>query len=245
MQIKKWLHKIKEGHFWNQAVSVGLLFLVFVSGLNLSGKVVWQRLEREQARQERENLAQRVCRKVEPVQEEAGILEQMPDTVIDFEYLLSCNPDTVGWIQIPGTVIDYPIVQTKENHTYMSRDFYGTERPGGTIFLDYQSQIPAAQVHCVVYGHSMKDGSMFRDIARFQDPEYLQAHRVIYLYTPQKTILLEAVSCTWEVNSRELRRQCLAGEGAGTYVFVTCSYEADDVRTVLWAREVQVQQSEK
>ena len=79
---------------------------------------------------------------------------------------------------------------------------------------------------------------MFRDIARYQDQTYFDAHRQIWLYTPQATLELEAVEWFSMPNSEKLREQCLTEQTKGTYVFVTCSYDGKDNRGILWAREV-------
>ena len=214
--------KIRTLH---RAVPIFLAALSLISG-SILADLCTERLEeqkQEQEIQKQEQLA-------ELVKESSKI------SPIDFAYLISCNPDTAAWLYIPETNIDYPVVQGKDNETYMTRNFYGEEAPSGTIFLDYQSAL--RQKNYVFYGHNMKNGTMFRDIARYAEKTYFDTHRQIWLYTPQETLELEAVEWFSAPNSRELREQCLTEQTKGTYVFVTCSYDGKDNRGILWAREV-------
>lgn len=80
------------------------------------------------------------------------------------------NSDTVGWIRISNTVIDYPLVRASENDYYVYRDFYGNENPAGWIFMDYRCLMEPDFIsdNVLLYGHNMADGSMFSDIKNYQ-----------------------------------------------------------------------------
>src|SRR5690625_1290954 len=80
-----------------------------------------------------------------------------------FDELLKQNEDVVGWITVDGTQIDYPILQAEDNVKYLNRNFYHEESRAGSIFLDYRNDIQLDdERNIVVYGHRMKDGSMFQ-----------------------------------------------------------------------------------
>lgn len=84
---------------------------------------------------------------------------------VDFDSLAKINPDVVGWICIPGTPINYPVVQTNDNSTYLTRMFSATSNPGGAIFLDKDAKAPGViDQQTTIYGHHMNDGSMFKAI---------------------------------------------------------------------------------
>ena len=106
---------------------------------------------------------------------------------IDFEVLKSINPDIVGWIQIPGTAIDYPICwRADDNEYYMTHSAEGNKREFGAIMLD-GSNSSAAEDHLVVlYGHHMRNGTMFKDIVRYTDADFLNAHKSISLFFPRQ-----------------------------------------------------------
>ena len=219
--------KIRALH---RAAPIFLAALSLISGSILADLCTERLEEQKQEIQKQEQEIQKQEQLAELVKESSKI------SPIDFAYLISCNPDTVAWLYIPETNIDYPVVQGKDNETYMTRNFYGEEAPSGTIFLDYQSAL--RQKNYVFYGHNMKNGTMFRDIARYAEKPSFDTHRQIWLYTPQEILELEAVEWFSAPNSRELREQCLTEQTKGTYVFVTCSYDGKDNRGILWAREV-------
>lgn len=97
-----------------------------------------------------------------------------------FDQLLSQNEDVVGWITIDGTQIDYPILQAEDNVKYLNRNFYHEESRAGSIFLDYRNDIRLIdERNIVIYGHRMKDGSMFQHITKFLDEDFFNEHRMI------------------------------------------------------------------
>ena len=179
---------------------------------------------------------------------------------IDFEKLAEMNPDVVAWIRIPDTNIDYPIVQSSNNDEYLYKSFEGEESKAGSIFLDFESQSNLRGYNNIIYGHNMKSGFMFKDINRFKDEEYFKEHQYFEIYTPRETIHLKAVSCYYIKNTPEVSRTDFRNKEAfddfvqrmlepcayaefpekeisGLYTLVTCSYEVDDGRTVLFAIE--------
>ena len=94
-----------------------------------------------------------------------------------FDKLLEMNQDVVGWITVDGTQIDYPILQAENNDQYLTRNFEGDESRAGSIFLDYRNDILSEDFNTVVYGHRMKDGSIFQHITKFLDEDFFREHR--------------------------------------------------------------------
>lgn len=179
---------------------------------------------------------------------------------IDFEALQAQNPDIVAWIQIPGTQINYPIVQAKDNSYYLHRDVERKKSSSGAIFLDYADHSDFSSLHNVIYGHHMKNGSMFKDISRYKDQAYLDRHAEILLYTPKRTIHLKALAavCTspdairrktdfesgeefssyiQQMIKKAKASRPIEGTLSRLYSFVTCSYEFENARTILYAYE--------
>lgn len=105
------------------------------------------------------------------------------DVGIDFDALKAVNPDTVGWIKIEGTTIDYPVVQTDNNEKYLYTTFEGEESQWGAVFLDYTynfNRVPKAQ-NSVLYGHShnIQKSSTFGDLHSYLDENFFKAHQTI------------------------------------------------------------------
>lgn len=94
-----------------------------------------------------------------------------------FDELLKHNDHVVGWITMDGTQIDYPILQTDNNIEYLTKDYNDRVTRAGSIFLDYRNDIMTDNMNTVVYGHRMKDGSMFQHLTKFLDEDFLKAHQ--------------------------------------------------------------------
>ena len=104
---------------------------------------------------------------------------------VDFAALQQENPDVVGWIYCPGTVIQYPVVQGEDNEHYLSRMIDGTYNSAGTIFLDCRCDGSFQSSNSILYGHNMQDDSMFGTLEYYEEQAYFAAHPVLYLLTPE------------------------------------------------------------
>lgn len=108
------------------------------------------------------------------------------ETGKDFEKLKSINSDFIGWLTLPGTIIDYPVVQSHDNKDYLSLKFDKTWGGAGTLFADCRTQTPFHDRNTIIYGHHMRDGSMFHDLDLFKNQSYAYKHPEFKLYTPSK-----------------------------------------------------------
>ncbi len=112
------------------------------------------------------------------------------DEDVDWDKLKAINPDTVGWIKIDGTKIDYPIVLSHNNDEYLHTLFDGSYGNAGCIFADCNTDNPFNQFNTIVYGHHMKDGSMFENLKYYKDAEYAIDHGRLELLTPEQDYYL-------------------------------------------------------
>ena len=120
--------------------------------------------------------------------------ERKPDInwpVIDFAALEKINPSIVAWIYIEGTEINYPVVQGKDNQYYLKHLFNGEWNSSGCIFLDSRNTPDFSDRHSIIYGHHMKDGSMFSRLTEYKKPEFYHEHPVILLVTPDRNLKIE------------------------------------------------------
>jgi len=101
----------------------------------------------------------------------------------EFNELLNGNTDVAGWLTVDGTNIDYPILQATDNVTYLDRNYYQHDSIAGSIFLDYRNNVDTLDLNTIIYGHRMKDGSMFQDLINFMDEDFFNKHRTIVLET--------------------------------------------------------------
>ena len=109
---------------------------------------------------------------------------------VDFDALEAINPDTVGWIYVPGTNINYPVVQGDDNTTYLTRLFDGSGNGSGTIFLDKDGTAPGmVDQQTTLYGHHMNNRTMFYEIDDTQRQENFDKIEVAYYVTRDTTYI--------------------------------------------------------
>lgn len=108
--------------------------------------------------------------------------------------LRELNSDVIGWIEIPDTNVDYPVMQTKDNQYYMDHTFYRTENPAGSIYMEAENQQDFSDLVTFVYGHRMRDNSMFGTLKYYEDREYWQEHPQIYISTYEKELVYDIFS---------------------------------------------------
>jgi len=126
-------------------------------------------------------------------------IEFAPITV-DFSELWRSYPDVSGWLYCPGTNINYPVVQTDNNQYYMHRLPDGRESAGGSLFVDCTNAWDFSDANSVIYGHDMKDGTMFGYLHNFDSQSYYEDHPVFYLLTPGRNYRMD-IFCTAVVTS--------------------------------------------
>lgn len=110
--------------------------------------------------------------------------EKQEETVtVDFASLQAINPDIVAWLRIPG-VLEYPVVRGKDNSYYLNHTVQKTYNIAGSIFLDYRNERDFSDSKNIIYGHNMKDGSMFHVLRNYQDIDFFQEHTDMEVYLP-------------------------------------------------------------
>ena len=102
---------------------------------------------------------------------------------LDLEALRETAPQVLGWICIPDTVIDYPLMAFDDNEAGLNRAWDGTKNSAGCIFLECKNQRDLSDFNTLVYGHNMRDGSMFGSLKQYARQEYLEAHPCVYIVT--------------------------------------------------------------
>ena len=119
--------------------------------------------------------------------------ENLPE--VDFDGLRVINKNIVAWIRIPGIGVDYPVVQGKDNEHYLHYTFDGKANKAGSIFLDYRNRADFTNSKVILYGHNMKDGSMFSNLKKYQDEEFRKEQGKILLYLPDRVLECEIAEC--------------------------------------------------
>ncbi len=181
---------------------------------------------------------------------------------IDFAKLQEQNAEVVAWLYCPNTVINYPVVQTKDNETYLYRDLSLNDSRGGTLFVEAANQGDFSDWNTIIYGHNMKNGSMFHTVTEYMDAGFYEEHPLMYLYTPQKRYEIHLVAgCVLDAGSQWYQNLQYSGEGqevlnqlcrrstfssdetvdkeSQIVTLSTCVYDYEDARYVLIGKLVE------
>lgn len=144
---------------------------------------------------------------------------------IDFNSLRAVNQDIVGWLYIPGTVIDYPILVGDNDLSYQNRDYNGNSSVIGSIFSFADADL-LNDDHIILFGHNMISGQMFGGLKKFKSLEYANQHMYAYVYTPDRTKecqLISTFNChktdeVFELDGRSREKSKEKGESSlGTF----------------------------
>ena len=175
--------------------------------------------------------------------------------------LQEAYPDAIGWIYIPNTNINYPIMQGEDNDFYLT---HGTDRRSlkcGCIELDFRCENRFQNNFNILYGHNMKNGSMFANVCRFKEKSYYDSHPYSWVYTADSVYRLDFFSVAvtdwhdeiyngfrsldeWTPHLKEISRiyeEVGLTEQDRLVLLSTCSYEFDNARTVLTGRLVEME----
>lgn len=169
-------------------IILGTLILVFV--LSVAFIVVYF-VKQNNAKDEYDKIKEKAKVSVEEVvkEPEPEESEEPYKSPIDFEELWKTNEDIYAWIEIPGTDIDYPIAQSAEDDAYyLNHTIEGTEGLPGSIYTEKINSKDFTDFNTVIYGHNMKNGSMFAGLHKYEDKEFLKENPYVYIYLPDKTL---------------------------------------------------------
>jgi len=165
----------------------------------------------------------------EPLQEEAP--NEQVSLVVDFDDLKQINPDIVAWIAFDNIDISYPVVQ-RDNSYYLSHTFEGKENVSGCIFMDEKNASDFSDNHTILYGHNMKNGTMFGMLKNYKEQEYLEENRYFTIYTPDAEYRYEISSARTVSVEHSLFTQTDLGGEDKVVTLSTCTY-SDDLRFVV------------
>lgn len=170
--------------------------------------------------------------------------------------LKELNPDTVGWITIPNTKIDYPFVKGTDNSFYLSHDIYKQYASAGTLFMDSRCDQDFSNFNSILYGHHMRNGSMFGELEKFSDKIFFDSNQTgtmvcgyesYTLYFFAYLIIRSDDSLIYSVGKNKSYfdyikatakqyRNIKLSENDRIVTLSTCAYEFDNARMVLLAK---------
>lgn len=237
-----------------------LLVLLFSAVFLFSAYQIYRQMaEQAEISAQNEALVEEAVKVVQPVELPVEIVEEAPiyaPIEVDFAALLAKNPDVVGWLYCEGTSINYPVAQGADNDQYLRRLLDGSYNRAGTIFMDSRSAADFSHWNTVIYGHNMKDDTMFAMVPSYADQAFYEQHPTWWLLTPEQNYRVDLFAgYTTEPNAllytlpqSEAEQQMVLGYAsrfsdfetkiepeidARFVTFSTCLYDAKDSRYVL------------
>ena len=149
--------------------------------------------------------------------------------------LIAENADCIGWLSIDGTSISYPVMYTpSETQKYLRRSFYGQYSQSGVPFLDGRCSMNGGNF--IIYGHNMKNGTMFSDLKKYLNTDFLNAHRTVRLETAGGVFLF-TVTEVRKTNTADPWYNRITSEDGRHLILSTCYGSGKDGRLLIIAAE--------
>ena len=201
----------------------------------LSGVKIHSELKEQQ--KEKEDFAA-VSQIAEPTvtaeQTETEPTEQ-PAAERNIQALITENADCIGWLSIDGTNISYPVMHTPSDpQKYLHQNFYGKYSQSGVPFLDSRCSMNGGNL--IIYGHNMKNGTMFSDLKKYLNTDFLNAHRTVRLETADGVFLF-TVTEVRRTNTADPWYDRTTCEDGRHLILSTCYGSGKDGRLLIIAEE--------
>ena len=168
------------------------ILLVVLCLLCIAGMLAYLHVDKEEEEKAEEQHVEVVEQYVD---EEAEV--EKAELPIDFASLQEINPEIYAWIRIPDTNVDYPILQREgeDQSFYLDHDMYGEEQKAGSIYTECYNSKDFTDPNTIIYGHNMKNGSMFHNLRYFSEAEFFAEHEELYIYMPDKILKYQIINC--------------------------------------------------
>lgn len=160
---------------------------------------------------------------------------ERPAAERNIQALITENADCIGWLSIDGTNISYPVMHTPSDpQKYLRRNFYGKYSQSGVPFLDGRCSTVGGNL--IIYGHNMKNGTMFSDLKKYLNTDFLNAHRTVRLETAGGVFLF-TVTEVLKTNTADPWYDRISCEGGRRLLLSTCYGSGKDGRLLIIAEE--------
>ncbi|MDR0861533.1 MAG: class B sortase [Oscillospiraceae bacterium] len=181
---------------------------------------------------------------------------------VNFESAADINPDFVAWLSATGTNINYPVVQGSDNEYYLDHLFTGKSNKMGALFVDYRNKSNFRDLNTIIYGHNMRNHSMFWTLTRYKAQSYYNSHPTMRIMTNRGNYTLELFAgyvadpsedawriyfksgedyLDWIANAKarsSFKSDVVIGANDHIVTLSTCSYEFNDARYIVYGKLV-------
>lgn len=160
---------------------------------------------------------------------------EQPAAEHNIQALIAENSDCIGWLSIDGTNISYPVMHTPSDpQKYLRRNFYGKYSQSGVPFLDGRCDLQSTNL--IIYGHNMRNGTMFSDLKKYVNRDFLNAHRTVKFETADG-VQTFTVAEVLKTNTSDAWYDRIAAEDGRQLILSTCYGSGKDGRLLIIAAE--------
>ena len=228
----------------NKPVLIFFCFLLSAAAV-LSGINIYSELRQQQKEKEDFKTVAEIAELPMTVASEGSVSDtetepsaettEQPVAEHNIQALIAENADCIGWLSIDGTNISYPVMHTpKEPQKYLRRNFYGKYSQSGVPFLDGRCSTNGGNL--IIYGHNMKNGTMFSDLKKYLNTDFLNSHRMVRLETADGVFLF-TVTEVLKTNTADPRYDRISCEDGRRLLLSTCYGSGKDGRLLIIAEE--------
>lgn len=159
-----------------------IFFCLLLSAAVLAGVNIYTELKERQKEKEDFAAVSQIAEPTVTAAQTESELTERPAAERNIQALITENADCIGWLSIDGTTISYPVMHTPSDpQKYLRRNFYGKYSQSGVPFLDGRCDLQNSNL--IIYGHNMKNGTMFSDLKKYVGKDFLNAHRTVKFET--------------------------------------------------------------
>lgn len=212
-----------------------IFFCLLLSAAVLAGVNIYTELKERQKEKEDFAAVSQIAEPTVTAAQTESELTERPAAERNIQALITENADCIGWLSIDGTTISYPVMHTPSDpQKYLRRNFYGKYSQSGVPFLDGRCDLQNSNL--IIYGHNMRNGTMFSDLKKYVEKDFLNAHRAVRLETADGVFLF-TVSEVRRTNISDAWYDRITAEDGRHLILSTCYGSGKDGRLLIIAAE--------
>ena len=218
----------------NKLVLIFFCLLLSAAAVLAGANIYSELKERQKEKEDFAAVSQIAEPTVTAAQTETETTEQ-PAAERNIQALIAENSDCIGWLSIDGTNISYPVMHTPSDpQKYLRRNFYGKYSQSGVPFLDGRCDLQSTNL--IIYGHNMRNGTMFSNLKKYVDRDFLNAHRTVKFETADG-VQTFTVTEVLKTNTADPWYDRISCEGGRRLLLSTCYGSGKDGRLLIIAEE--------
>ena len=212
-----------------------IFFCLLLSAAVLAGVNIYTELKERQKEKEDFAAVSQIAESTVTAAQTESELTERPAAERNIQALITENADCIGWLSIDGTTISYPVMHTPSDpQKYLRRNFYGKYSQSGVPFLDGRCNLESTNL--LIYGHNMRNGTMFSDLKKNVNREFLNAHRTVKFETADG-VQTFTVTEVLKTNTADPWYDRISCEDGSRLLLSTCYGSGKDGRLLIIAEE--------